>query len=186
MMIKKEDFVAIGQVGKAHGLQGELSCKLSVDISELIAEEEDFFLMLEEQDLLIPYRVVAHRSKAGEIDLLHFAWVNSKEEAELLTNRKIWLSREYMPDEELSDDPYDFERYIGFEVYDEEEHSLVGRVQEVDSSTINTLLYIERTNGEELILPIADELLASYNDEERWLSLHIPQGLLNDDAELID
>lgn len=180
-MLQKEDFEHIGFVGRAHGVQGEVACKLSVDIKEAFAEEQGrLFLMLEEQDLLIPYRVASHRSKAGDIDLIRFDGIDTKDLAENLTNRPIWLSREYLGEPELSDDPYDYTRYQGFSIYDEETDSLVGEIVDIDDSTLNTILYIERPDGDELILPIADELFVGYDDESRVIVLRIPRGLLDD------
>lgn len=186
-MLVKDDFQQIGYVGRTHGVQGEVSCKLSVDITSAIAEDEGrFFLMLEEQELLIPYRVVSQRSKAGDIDLIRFAGIEDKDAAERLTGRAIWLSRSYLDEAELSEDPYDYSRYEGFGVYNDADEAYIGRVTEVDDSTLNTLLYIERPDGEELILPIAEDLFVGYNDEERLLMLRIPEGLLDDSAEIVD
>lgn len=186
-MLVKDDFEHIGFVGRSHGVQGEVTCKLSVDISEALAEENNrLFLMLEEQGLLIPYRIVSHRNKAGDLDLIRFDGITNKDEAESLTNRAVWLSRDYLGETELSDDPYDYSRYVGFSVYNDCDEVLVGEVVGVDDTTINTLLYIERPNGEELILPIADELFVGYNDDEHLLMLRIPHGLLNDEAEVVD
>ena len=71
-MLRKEDFEYIGTLGRAHGIQGEVAAKLSVDLSGLWEQGEatSLFLMLEERGLLIPYRVLGLRSKGGDIDLL--------------------------------------------------------------------------------------------------------------------
>lgn len=184
-MLRKEDFEAIGFVGRTHGIAGELACKLSVEIGELYREEEHLFLMLEEEGLLIPYRVVGHRSKAGDIDLLRFDGINTKEAAEQLAHRAVWLSKDFIAEEELSEDPYEYTRYQGFTLLDADSQSIVGYIREVDDSTLNTLLYIEREDGEELILPIADELFVATDDDQRLLTLSIPRGLLDDSAEQV-
>ena len=44
---------------------------------------------------------------------------------------------------------------------------------------MNTLLYVDTASGDELILPIAEELFTAYNDDERTLTLDIPEGLLD-------
>lgn len=186
-MLRKEDYVHIGYVGRSHGVHGEVACKLDVEIAELVEESEGrFFVMLEDSELLIPYRVESHRTKAGDIDLLHFAGIGSKEEVESLSGRPLWLERSYILEEDLSEDPYEYTRYKGFELYTADTTCLVGKVIEVDESTINTLLYVETAEGEELILPIAEELLRGYDDEARRLYLEIPKGLLDDSSEYVD
>lgn len=181
-MLHKEDFEQIGFVGKAHGVQGEVACKLNADLSA-IYDDEDLFLMLEEQGLLIPYRVVSHRTKSGDVDLIRFSGINSKDEAEKLTNTPVWLSKDYLIENTLSNDPYEYSRYVGFYVYNEADEMLIGRVVDIDETTMNTIFYVERENGEELMLPVAEELFIGFNDEERILMLSIPEGLLDDSAE---
>lgn len=180
-MLHKEDFERIGVVGRTHGIHGEVSMKLSVDISGLL-EEERVFLMLEEQGLLIPYAIEAHRSKAGDVDLVRLAGIGTKETAERLTGLSVWLDKAYIGDDELSEDPHDWSRYIGYTVYDAETMATIGSVVDVDDSTLNVLLLIETEADEELMLPIAEELLEGFDDTEHRLVLRIPQGLLDDSA----
>ena len=52
--------------------------------------------------------------------------------------------------------------------------SCVGRAVEIDESTINTLLRVETTAGEELILPISEELIERLELQGHRLYLHIP------------
>ena len=64
-MLDKADFEPIGRLGRTHGIGGELSAKLSVDLSVLWEEDERLFLFLEEQELLIPYRVRSLRARTS-------------------------------------------------------------------------------------------------------------------------
>lgn len=178
-MLRKDDFAPIGYTKRSHGIIGELACQLELDIYDALEEESNFFLMLEEEGLLIPYRVLKLRRKGNDIDLILFEGIDSKEQAEKICKRTIWLSKDYI-DTTLSTDPYDFSRYIGFSVYDAEQKQLLGRIRDVDDSTLNTLLYVTREQGDEIILPIAPELLKTYNDSKQSLHLLIPQGLLED------
>ena len=89
------------------------------------------------------------------------------------------MSRDYLDDQELSEDPYDFARYLGFNLIDANRCIVVGTISHIDETTMNTLLYVDTDNGDELILPIAEELFVSYNDDEHTLTLDIPEGLLD-------
>lgn len=177
-MLHKQDFEAIGYIGRTHGIQGEVACKVTVDLSALYEEEERLFLMLEEQGLLIPYAVESFRSKGEEIDLIRFDGITTKEQAEHLVGTALWLSKDYLGDDELSEDPYDFARYVGFTLIDQTKERVLGQVTHVDETTMNTLLYVEALDGTEMILPIAEELLVGYDDEQRTLVVNIPEGLL--------
>ncbi|KGN83489.1 ribosome maturation factor RimM [Porphyromonas sp. COT-290 OH860] len=182
-MLKKEDFECIGTLGRSHGLSGEITAKLSIDISNLIDDEEALFLMLEEHGLLIPFRVEGLRSKAGDIDIIKFSGLESKEAAERWVNTPVWLDKAYLSEAEDVTDLLEYAHFVGYNLLDAESNLLIGTITEVDETTINTLITVERTTGEELILPIADELLAGIDVVQRTISLIIPAGLLDDSAE---
>jgi len=143
-MLRKTDFELIGALGRAHGIQGEVSAKLSVDLSGLWGgADTSLFLMLEERGLLIPYRVLSYLTEEGGGDLL-----------------------------ELS-------HFVGYELYDATTGQLIGRITDIDDTTLNTLLRVETTTSHERVLPIADELIASVDTQLHRLSLLIPEGLLD-------
>ena len=179
-MLHKEDFEHIGTLGRAHGTQGEVSAKLSVDLSGLWeGADSSFFLMLEEQGLLIPYRVLKCRTKGEEIDLIIFSGITTKDEADALTGRHVWLDRDYLSSEEDIEDFFDYQHYVGFDLYDATTQSHIGRIVAIDESTLNTLLQIETSTGKELILPISEELIDHLDLDKHCLYMQIPTGLFD-------
>ena len=115
-MLRKEDFEHVGTLGRAHGTQGEVSAKLSVDLSGLWeGADTSLFLMLEEQGLLIPYHVLKRRTKGEDIDLITFSGITTKDEADALTGRPIWLDRDYLSGEEDVEDFFDLQHFVGFD-----------------------------------------------------------------------
>lgn len=180
-MIKKEDYEYIGSIGRAHGLQGELSAKLTVDLEPLVEGDEPLFLMMEEQGLLIPMRLESWRTKAGDIDLIKFWGIDNPEAAEAYVGRPLWLSKQYfeLEDGSAAVDLLDFVHYVGYGVIDAETNTFIGTIIDVDDTTLNTLLSVERDGeGGELILPIARELIECIDPDQKLLHLHIPSGLL--------
>lgn len=178
-MLHKEDFEHIGTLGRAHGIQGEVAAKLSVDLSGLWEQGEatSLFLMLEERGLLIPYRVLGLRSKGGDIDLLTFSGITTKEAADQLSGRSVWLDKAYLEDEEAGD-LIDLHHFVGYELYDAQQGILVGAITALDDTTLNTLLRVEPPSGGELVVPIADELIEHVEVGAHRLYLFIPDGLL--------
>lgn len=181
-MLHKDDFEQIGTLGRSHGLQGEITARLTVDLSALTQDtEEKVFLMLEENGLLIPFRLERHRTKAGDIDLLKFVDIDDCVVAEKYVGRSIWLDKEYLVGEEMKAiDLLDFAHYVGYTIYSAQTNERIGLIKAVDETTINTLLSVVRDDSnEELILPIAEELLVSVLPEDKSIHLQIPDGLLD-------
>lgn len=177
-MLDKADFEPIGRLGRTHGIAGELSAKLSVDLSVLWEEDERLFLFLEEQELLIPYRVRSLRAKTDELDLIAFVDVMTKEAAEALVGRELWLERAYL-DHDEAEAVLGLEHYVGFELYEADSGQYLGRITDVDDSTLNVLMRVETPLGDELVLPIAEELISEVKLAEHQLYLQVPQGLLD-------
>lgn len=77
-------------------------------------------------------------------------------------------------------DLLDFAHYVGYTIYSAQTNERIGLVKAVDETTINTLLSVVRDDSnEELILPIAEELLVSVLPEDKSIHLQIPDGLLD-------
>lgn len=177
-MLQRDHFEQIGSLGRTHGINGELSAKLSVDLGGLWEEGARLFLFVEEQALLIPYRVTKFRAKTDEIDLITFAGITSKEAAEALVGSKIWLERDYLEGEDV-EEYLGLNYYEGFELYDASSRKHLGRITAIDDSTLNVLMRLETSTGQELVLPIAEELIREVALSERKLYLAIPEGLLD-------
>lgn len=185
-MLTKEQFERIGVIGRAHGINGEVSMRLEVEIAPLLEEGERLFLMLEIDGLLIPFAVEQHRYKAGDVDLVRFSGIATKEQAEALVGLSVWLDKDYIGEAELSSDPYEWSRYQGYRVEDARTGAYIGTITHVEDSTLNTLLYVLPEGADEsgeILLPIAEALLVAYDDQAQSIKLAIPEGLLDDTAE---
>ena len=178
-MLRKEDFEHIGTLGRAHGTQGEVSAKLSVDLSGLWeGADTSLFLMLGSKVCSSPIAYLSVAPK-GRISTSSPSLV-SRRRTKQTPSRDIpvWLDRDYLSGEEDVEDFFDLQHFVGFDLYDASTQSCVGRAVEIDESTINTLLRVETTAGEELILPISEELIERLDLQGHRLYLHIPAGLL--------
>lgn len=174
-MINKNDYLPIGSIGKAHGVSGECNARLIVDLSPLMEEgEEPLFLFFEIDGLLVPFRLLTYRDKGAEASLLRFKGVNTKEEAERYLGVQLFLHRDYLAD---SDEELSLDLLRGYTLSDQHGQPL-GTVIDIDESTLNTLLLIRNFEGEELLIPFADELIVHLDKANRSLALNIPDGLL--------
>lgn len=173
-MIDSHSLEPIGTLGKPHGVQGECNARLTVDLAALFEEEERLFLFFELDALLVPFRLIGYREKSSEVSLLRFVGIDSKEAMERYSGVPLLMEKQYLEDESLE---FTWEHFIGFTVFDRDGSS-VGTISDLDDSTLNTLLSITTPEGQEILLPVAEDLVVDMDVARRTLTLIIPDGLL--------
>ncbi len=175
-MITRDDIIEIGRYNKPHGVNGEISASIDVDIDVL----DQFSCLISDIDgIYVPFFVESRRSKSASTALLTIDGITNEDQAALLVNKDIYvLKLEY---EQLSDDedcdelPIDY--FIGFELKDGDD--VVGTIVDVDDSTENVLFVVERPSGDEVAVPAADELITELDLEGKVIEMSLPAGLLD-------
>ena len=139
-----------------------------------LAEDRDFFLHLEIDGLPVPFLVEDMRGKAESSLLVKFEDVDSREEAERYDGCSVYVPSDLI-DEDIEFQP---QHFIGYTLVDANEVP-VGKVIDIDDNTANILLIVERKDSnEEVMIPIADELVRYIDVEKQLISLTIPDGLI--------
>lgn len=172
-MIKKEDVFKIGQFAKPHGIKGEITLVTNCDLFD---DSDDLFVICDINGILVPFFVEDYRYKTDSTLLLKLEGVDSDAEAREFTNRDVYYPLERMDEETMVGD-ITWDNFIGFEVVDERVGRL-GKITDVDESTINVLLQIDY-DGNELLLPAAEELVMDVDYEQKKMVVSIPEGLLS-------
>ena len=102
--------------------------------------------------------------------------MNDEKSAREFTNREAFFLLDAVDEEDLVGD-MTWDSFIGYTVIDEH-HGELGKITDVDETTINVLLQIDH-NGEELLLPAAEELITSADHDNKTLQVSVPEGLLD-------
>lgn len=177
-MIVFKDFEPIGQLGKIHGIKGEISADIQVDLTELIKDESNLFLMVEINKLLVPFRLLSYRSKGANLSLLTFSDINTKEEAMPLQGLPLYFSKEYL--EDIDDEQItDWGFFIDYVMVDASNNNEIGTIHGIEDSTMNMLFIIECSDGRELLIPIVPELITQTDTKNKRIFMSIPDGLLD-------
>lgn len=174
-MINKEDIVEIGKFQKTHALKGELNALLDVD--------EDFLddghpLIVELDGILVPFYSDSVRPKSKESFLVKLNGIDSQEKAQQFVNKAIYALRNDLtgyfddPDMQLAAD------FVGFKIVD----SIIGeigKVVSIDDSTANVLFVVEKADGSQVLIPVAEEFINAIDDEREVIETTLPEGLLD-------
>ncbi len=165
-MIRREDLVSVGKVGKPHGIKGELSCWFSTDAFDI---EEIGFVVLCIEGIFVPFFIETCRTKGSESLLLSFDGVADEQEARALSGLEIFIPKDKIDDE---NPPLGLDYFVGFELYDDH-HGRVGRIDSVDNSTANVLFAVG-----ECLIPVSEDFITEIDTKNRILRMSLPEGLL--------
>ncbi len=168
-MITPNETIEIGKLRKPHGTRGEIQCTL---INDWLDAAEPDFLILELDNILVPFYFEEYRYKNDETVLLTFEDITSEEAAARLTGARVFLHKSQLPeDAEVTLAPTSL---IGYTVMDTHQGNL-GTITDIDTSTINTLFAL--STG--AIFPAHDDFVVDINPDTHTLTVTLPEGLLS-------
>lgn len=107
--------------------------------------------------------------------LVKFEDIDTAERARELTGCEVFFPREKADSDEAN---ISWAEIIGYTVVNSADGKAVGTISAVDDTTINVLLSVADSNGDEHLIPISEDLMAGMDKKERTITLNIPDGLL--------
>ena len=175
-MITRDELIAIGRYNKPHGVAGEISATINVDMDTLQGLS---CLVTDIDGIFVPFFVNACRPKSQETVLLTIDGIDNEKEVSRLVNHDIYaLKRDYRQESLDSDaDGFPLDYFIGFELRDSDGQR-VGEITDVDEQTENAIFIVDR-EGAELMVPATDELIVEFDLDKKVMVMDLPQGLLD-------
>lgn len=176
-MITREELILIGHYNKPHGVTGEISATVEVDIDVL---RQLSCLVSEMDGIFVPFFVNSCRPKSSETVLLTIDGISSEQEVSRLVNHDIFaLKRVYRQESEDEDaDGYPLDFFIGFEICDTD-GTTIGTITDVDEQTENAIFIVSRDDVSELMVPASDDLIVEFDLDKKLMVMDLPQGLLD-------
>ena len=175
-MITRDELIAIGHYNKPHGVVGELSATVDVELEMLSGLS---CLVSDIDGIFVPFFVNAIRPKSADTVLLTIDGIMNEKEAARLVNRDIYaLKRDYRQESIDADaDGYPLDFFIGFELRDSD-GSRVGEIIDVDEQTENAIFVVDR-DGSEIMVPATDDLIVEFDVDNKLMVMDLPKGLLD-------
>jgi len=166
----------LGFIVKPHGLKGQVVTQLDVDDAATYDRLKTVYLALATAPTkLTAYKVERLNPQVGQRVLLKLRGIERIEEAEPLRGAKLWLPLSELP--ALGEAQFYFHDVIGFQVVDEVEGPLgvVENFYEFPQQDVLAMRY----QGQEVLLPVVDELVSHADMEKKQLFVRMPEGLLD-------
>lgn len=171
-----DDCYLLGSIGKPHGLKGFVIAFLDVDDLDAYRKVKSVLLeMPATPGKLTPYDVEKLQPQAENRVMLKLKGINRIEDAEPLRNAKLYRPLAELP--QLADDQFYFHDVIGYTVVDSELGEL-GEVETFYELPQQDVLAM-RYKGQEVLIPVVDELISRADQATKKLYVTLPEGLLD-------
>ena len=171
-MIKVEDVYRIGLINKPHGVHGELLFSFDDDIFDRM--EADYIICMMD-GILVPIFFESYRFRSDSTALIKLEGIDTEQQARRMTNVEVFFPKEHV--EELEDNELTWSYFVGFLIKDVNEGE-IGKVIDVDDSTINTLFVVDH-NDTEVLIPAQEDFIVDLDRGKRVITMQIPAGLLD-------
>jgi 16S rRNA processing protein RimM len=170
-----EGLILVGEVAGAHGIQGELKIATLDPGSESIRAGVSVHLGAENS---APVKVRSAR-RAGRALLVRLDGVDSREQAQALYKKQIWLKSEDLP--RLKKDEFYLSEVAGFTVVDAA-GTVLGTIQSELAGAPQATLVMRGAaprDGKEILLPAREGVIVAFDRERKTLTVEVPEGLLD-------
>lgn len=176
-MILESEIVEAGKFNKPHGIKGEISVTVDLDIDL----DDVKCVIISVDGIFVPFFINSVRPKNSETYLVTIDGVDSEEKAQHFTNRPFYVLKTDLSDNDIDDEDEDgfyASDLIGY-VLEDESFGKIGTVTDINDSTQNVLFVVKADNGNDVFIPVADEFIISVDPENRMIHTSLPEGIVD-------
>jgi len=166
------DLLQVGAITTTHGVRGEVKVFPTTDDAKRFGKLKEVELETATGTTTLHIEQVKYFK---QLVILKFKEYNSLNEVENLRGKKLYVTREHAV--KLNKDEYFIADLIDMKVVDEEK-GLEGVLTDVIQTGANDVYEIRLTDGKEFLLPAIKDCIKKVDMEERVISIHIMEGLL--------
>jgi len=167
-----DTYTSVGILRKPHGLSGAFSFMLTRELKSLKKYPTHFFL--EVKGTFVPYFVSKIDLKDIFSGYINFEDVDTVEKAKALVNSELYLDEKAVSTFfKKAAEEYDF--LIGYAAYDKENE--LGLITGILSHPAQILAEIS-VNGNEVLIPIVDDLVLDIDKRKKKIVFAVPEGLI--------
>ena len=167
-----KNYCSIGKLVATFGYKGEIVLYHHLGKKTSLKGLETIFVEMQKNEM-IPYFIEETRIKNDEELFLKLDGINTKESAQKLIQKQLWLTEE------------DFHKYsgksapialLGFHIV--QEGTDLGEILEVIEQPHQVLCRID-LNGKEALIPMHSETLLRIDKKKKEVYVNLPEGLLD-------
>ncbi|MBP8155562.1 MAG: 16S rRNA processing protein RimM [Leadbetterella sp.] len=171
--MQKSECFSLGKITKPHGLKGEVTIWLDVDVPENYIGLDALFLEIKGQ--LVPF-IIEELQVRGKKSIVKFEDINTIEATEMIIDAEAYLPIKKLP--KLKGKQFYYHEVIGYKIFDNTTQKDLGELKAIYESTGQDLFAVD-INESEVLIPIVDDFLNSVDHATKQINVSLPDGLLD-------
>lgn len=171
-MIRESEVFKIGVITKTHGVNGEVVFLFTDDVFDRVDCD---YLICKLDGILVPFFFEEYRFKNDSTALFKFQRLDSAESVQFLLGAEVYYPLKLA--EQAEEGEITWRYFIGMTVKDVHA-GILGIIEHVDDSTVNTLFQVEGPKGE-LLIPAQEDFIQDIDHKKREILMNLPEGLLD-------
>ena len=168
IIIDEKNTFKIGQLGKPHGIDGEISFHFTSDVFDT-AEAQ--YLLLKTDGILVPFFIMDYRFRSDDEALIRFTMTQTGTEVAALQGAEVYMERKQLPEgiepNGETNAGFSIGSYIGYDIL-QQDGTKTGTITDYNDSTENVLFIVQTPQDTEIVIPAT----------ERHIVMDLPEGLL--------
>ncbi len=174
-MILESELIEAGKFNKPHGIKGEISATVDIDIDF----DELKCVVMPIEGIFVPFFINSVRPKNGDTYLVTIDGVDSEVKAQRFTNRPFFILKSDAPVyDEADGDGFYAADLVGYKLVDSAA-GYIGEISDINDSTQNVLFVVRREDGGEVYVPVVDEFIISIDADSETVETTLPFGIVD-------
>lgn len=169
-----EELLKVGIITSTHGVRGEVKVYPTTDDIKRFKKLKNVILDTGKEKLPLEIEGVKFFK---QMVILKFKGIDTLNDVEKFRQKELLVTRENAV--KLQKDEYFIADLIGIRIIDEENKE-IGVLDDVMLTGANDVYVINMLDGRELLLPAIKQCILKVDVEERYMQVHILDGLLED------
>ena len=165
------DYLKIGKLVSAFGLQGEMILKHQLGKKSSLKDLKAIFIE-EKKQAFIPWFIEATRIKSEEEIYIKLEGIDTREKAIKLVQKEVWLPEADFKKYAVRSSPVNL---LGYAII--EEGNSLGNIEEVIEQPHQLLCRIT-INSKEAFIPLHEETILKIDHKKKQVIVELPEGLL--------
>tara|TARA_B100000579_G_C22791216_1_gene834597 strand:- start:866 stop:1405 length:540 start_codon:yes stop_codon:yes gene_type:complete len=178
-MIENKNWLVVGVVTSPHGVAGKLKIKSLSDFKERFIKPGRRWLQ-KDIELPQPYDLISGYQKPGKDSfIITLKGIDDRNKAEQLKQYKLLVKKNDLP--KLKDNEFHLNQLIDLKVklLVKKELKTIGKVIDLITENNNLIVIKLIKNDKEVLIPFVKEIITKIDQENNFLIISPPNGLLD-------